>query len=440
MEADPGDTTVPAVTHTVPTTKEWMNATVATLDHTKDRANKLTFTLRALEQQQADSLAAQKAERKRQALQAAAAEKKRREALAAEQEKRFRELQVEELKRGQMVLSQAKGAERAGLLAATANFKKMRQAEGDAKEKERVMKALNDTSQLVLAGVLECQHLMSKLWGSLMLCDKRQRLREGRPQAELFKDHADQALQLEWQLLTASREELNVLVTKGEALRSELEVLHIQLNSEQSREKTMHRVTKSNSAPVLSSGQEPQAISSKDILKKAITVIDEAAELPRQSTSIRVKVNSQCDLAMSDVHTSLDRRKADLGRLISGLQEQKEDAEKTIGDAQRRIVKLRRRAHNTMETPRSSKASDDQLSSAESLLVDLKSLKDTLETDLSNKYHALKIDESCRQLTKTRTGGHKSKMGQTMRKTARDGGFMHKTARDGMMPHMPPAG
>merc|ERR1712159_36806 len=106
----------------------------------------------------------------------------------------------------------------------------MRQEENDAKEKERVMRALRDTSQQVLDAVFECQHLMSKLWGSLMLCEKRQKLRKGRPETESFVDIVDRALQQEWQMLTSSREELNVLVARGETFRSELEELHLQFS------------------------------------------------------------------------------------------------------------------------------------------------------------------------------------------------------------------
>mmetsp|Transcript_54987 Transcript_54987/g.112259 ORF Transcript_54987/g.112259 Transcript_54987/m.112259 type:complete len:484 (+) Transcript_54987:83-1534(+) len=400
--------TAPAVTR-----KEWMSATVTTLDHTRDRAQQVQDALSALEQQEADRLAAQKAERRRQELLAEAAEKKRKEALAAEKEKRFREMQAEELKRQQDALARSKKAEIAELKAATANFKKMKQAELDAKEKERVMQALNHISQQVLDGVLECQHVASKLWGSLMLCEKRQKIRERRPQTELFRDHVDDALWREQQLLTTSREKLADLAKRGEALRSELQVFRIQLGTEESREKALRRIMHSNSAPQLPSGQ---ADTPKDVLKQALAKLGEAAELPSRSASARAMVIAQCDLANADVITSLDRRKAELGELIKGLQDQRAGAEKTVGDAEKRIQRLRRHAQSTMETPRSSKVTDDQLSSAASLMVDLRSLKESLEVDLSNKYQALKIDESCRNLTKLKSGGHVSKMGQTMRK------------------------
>jgi hypothetical protein len=432
MEVDTGGDIVQAVT-----IKDWKNATLATLDSTKDRADKLAFTLRALEQQEADRLAAHRAERQRQALQAAAAQRKLNEEKAAEHEKRLKEVQSQELRRQQELLSQRKETERAELLAATANFKKMRQAENDAREKERVMNDLTDSLKQVGEGVLECQHLTSKLWGALMLCEQRQKVRQGRPHTELFKDYADEALQREWQMLTESRRELNVLVTNGEALQSELQKRHAQLKNEQSREKKCS-LTKSSSLPTFV--QPVDATSSKDLLMKAIAAIDKAVELPTLCASTRSKVISQCDLAMADVHTSLDQRKLELGELIRGLQGRKADAEKTIGDAQRRIVRLRRHGQSTMETPRSSKATDDQLYAAESLLSGLMELSNTLETDLSNKYRALKIDESCRQFTKIRSGGHKSKTCQTMRKIVGTGAPMRKTAKDCKMPRMPPAG
>jgi len=443
MEADPGSIAVLAVAqdeqveddsgNTAVTQKEWMSATVATLDQTKDRAKRVLEALRGLEQKEAERLEAQLVERRRQELIAEAVEKRRKAAAEAARCKRQREKQAEELRHQQEALGRSKKAESAALKAATANFKQQRQAEDDAKEKERVMLDLNVTSQKVLSGVLECQHTISKLWGVMMLCEKRHKLREGRPLAELFKDSVDQALQQEWQTLTTSRVELNVLATRGEVIRSRLEMLHVQLNSEQSRDNAMHTLMKSNSLPVLASGQQPQATSHKDVIKRALLLIEDAAELPRQSFEAVSKANSQCDLATAEVHSTLDRRKAEVGELIGGLQDQKADAEKTIGDAEKRIVKLRRRALN-------STGADDQLSSAELLLADLKSLKQGLEADLRNKCCALKIDESCRQLTKVKSGGHVTKGCQTkssMRKTAMEGPFVRKTVRDGSFSQLP---
>jgi len=211
-----------------------------------------------------------------------------------------------------------------------------------------------------------------------------------------------------------------------------------QKSLEQNRQKSLGKISKSSSVPLLNSSQQTAPISPKDLLKKAISAVEQAAELPENSLSTRLRVNSQCDLAASDVQDKLDERKDHLGKLVSDLQLQREEAEKTIGDAEKRIVKLKRHAQNTMLTPRSSKTTEDQLSSAEAMLVELKSLKGALEGDLSNKYAALKIDESCRQLTRIKSGRHKSKVSQTMRKIGKDG-VMRDTAGQGMMPRMPPA-
>jgi len=336
-----------------------------------------------------------------------------------------------ELRLKQEGMRSGKKAEMAALAAATANFNKLKQVEKETKEKEAVMGLLKHTSQQVLEGVLECQHLISMLWGSLILCEKRNKLRQERPETEMFKDNVDQALEREMQTLLGAREHLHGLVNRGETLRTQMEVLRVQLQGEQSRETIMQRLNKSNSSPmVLSSDQQPQPASTKDILKKAVAVIEEAAELPKQSFLIRSQVHSNCDLAANDVHTHLDRRKAELGNLIKGLMDEKVDAEKTIGEAERKIVGLRRRAQNTMETPRSSKATEDQVAAADSMVVELKSLRDTLEVDLCKKMQALKIDQSCRQLTKITSGVHVSKVA-SMRKTAKDEGFMPKKVKSG---------
>merc|ERR1711871_1180246 len=184
---------------------------------------------------------------------------------------------------------------------------------GDAKEKERVMNSLSNTSQQVLSGVLECQHTISKLWGMMNLCDKRKRFREGRPQTEMFRDKVDQALEREWQTLTASREDLNSLATKGEAVRSELEILYGQLRTDKSREKSLNRLGKSCSLPVLPGQQEPTSPTSpisltsvtspssqKEVLKRAIALIDEVAGLPQHSLATIARVNSQCDAALAE--------------------------------------------------------------------------------------------------------------------------------------------
>lgn len=411
-----GDTTV-----RVGGTKEWTNATISTLDQTKNRVDRISSTLRALEQQKADRLNAQRAERKRLVLLAKAEEKKRREEQVAEQAKRLKELQQEERQRQQELLNQQKGAERAELQAATANFKRMQKKENEAREKERVERSLQDTSQLILEGVLECKQLTSKLWGSLMLCEKRQKVRESRPEAELFHDCADEALQREWQMLTASRAELTDLAKRGEALQDEIDQVR----------RSMVRAARPSSAPISTGFYASGQPTVQDVLRSAVDIIEKASELPRQSKDTRSRVDAECEFAMAEVHASLDHRKAELSKLISRLQDQKADAERTISDAQRRIVRLKNSAQNATETPRTSQATAEQLDSAESLVLDLKSLKSDLEIDLGNKYYALKIDESCRQLTKIRSGGHRSRLDRKVRRSASEGAVVRRTAKDG---------
>merc|ERR1712185_25654 len=110
--------------------------------------------------------------------------------------------------------------------------------------------------------------------------------------------------------------------------------------------------------PLLTSEQPEISLrdmSPQEIVKKAIEVIDRAGELPAQSAERRAMLNAQCDDALAYVHTSLDSRKKELNKLVKGLQDQSADADRTISDAQKRIVRLRQRRQHTMETPRSSK-------------------------------------------------------------------------------------
>merc|ERR1712014_276989 len=71
-----------------------------------------------------------------------------------------------------------------------------------------------------------------------------------------------------------------------------------------------------------------------------------------------------------------------------------------MGDSDHRMGKLKRRLQSA-QTTESGKAFEDQISATEAMLVDLRALVLGLETDIRNKYHSLKIDESCRALTKS---------------------------------------
>mmetsp|Transcript_20257 Transcript_20257/g.36137 ORF Transcript_20257/g.36137 Transcript_20257/m.36137 type:complete len:427 (+) Transcript_20257:153-1433(+) len=333
--------------------KEWMSATVTSLDHTKDRARQVQHALRQLEQQEANRLAAQKAERRRQEEQAAAEEKRRKEEIEADRTRRFKEKQAEEYKAQQAAVREAKRAEAAALKDATAGFKKGMEAQSEAKEKDKLMKAMSHTSQQVLSAGLECQHVLSKLWGIMMVCERRQRLRENRPQTERFKDDVDEALEREWQTLTSSRGELSKMVAKGDAIRSDLEAAQVQMQTGQSRENSMRRLMKAGSLPSLGAPQH-ESKPAKDMIKMSNTLMDEAAELTEQCGRALSKVNSQCDNATTNVCSQLDKRKADLGEIIRDLHTQKVEAEKTIHDGEKRIVRLKRRMEKTMESPRSS--------------------------------------------------------------------------------------
>lgn len=404
-----------------PSGREWKSATFATVDHTRDCVNQVKEAVRVLEQQEADRVAAIKAERKRQRLLAEAAEKQRREAIEAEREKNYKRLQAEELARQQNLVRQRKQAESAAIRAATANFKRMTKAEKDAKEKERVKENLKDTSTRLLENVLECQHLRSKLWGALKLCEKRRTIRESRPPAEKFPDDVDQALEHELQTLTVSRDGLKALAKRGNDVRGEMQAVYTQLNFKQSREKSTCRMVRPSSAPSLLPALDQEPPQNDGVLQEAIAFTVEATGLAKQTANARKQISTQCDRAAAMVNSSLDRRKADLGELIEKLLQQKSDAEKTIADAERRVQRLKDRFWHSSLGGDAHAAKEEQLISAENLIHSLGSLKNTLARDLSNKYQALKIDESCRLFTKTTAGGPANKnVRQSVPKPAKD--------------------
>eukprot|EP00440_Ansanella_granifera_P004105 gb/GFBE01004452.1/.p1 GENE.gb/GFBE01004452.1/~~gb/GFBE01004452.1/.p1 ORF type:complete len:489 (+),score=143.57 gb/GFBE01004452.1/:1-1467(+) len=406
---------------------EWMSATVATLGRANDRAKQVQQALQQLEKQEADRLAVLREQRRRQEAEAAAAEKRRKEEFEAERVRKFRERQADELKQQQDAAKAQKKEERAALKAATANFNQAREGEKMSKEKDNILKAMKSATQQVLSSVLECQHVVSKLWGVMMVCEKRQSIRKGRPPSEMFRDYVDQALEKEWQALTSGREELQVLARAGEELRHELEIVQVQLATGPSRQKAMRGLMKTGSLPLLTAGLQPEAALEgpppQELMKMSVELLENAAKLTGAASQTLAKVNARCDHASASTVASLDQKKREMNDLIMGLQNQKAEADTTITDAEKRMVRLKRRAQHTMETPRSSKATESQLQAAEAMVIDLKGLKHGLETDLRNKIVALKMDETCRTLTRLKAGGHISKMGQTQ-------GFMKKTVRD----------
>jgi len=145
--------------------KEWMNATFASLDHTKDRAKRVQCVLNNLEQKEAARLRAQRAERRRQEAEAAEAVARQKEEEEAEKERIYREQQAEDLKLQQESVKETKRAGRAALKEATARFHQGIQAESEAKEKTELVKALKFSSGHLLSAVMDCQHETSKLYG-----------------------------------------------------------------------------------------------------------------------------------------------------------------------------------------------------------------------------------------------------------------------------------
>jgi len=389
--------------------KAWKSHAITVLDQAKDRVETVKKAVQQLEQRELDAIAKMLEERRRQAAaEAAAAERREREARRRAEEALKRQ-QAAELKARREEAEAAKRDASDALKAATAAFHSAGQAEADAKEKNEAIKCMQDAKVKVGNAVSKCQLECRMKFGTLMVTEKRLKMREQRPKQELFTDPVHEALEKEWQALVAARESLTRWVKEGEVVKAELDHCQTLLVTAPSRENVARRLLKSASLPSLARaaqeapGTQECLMKSRELVQKAIAIAEEAHETILRTTE-------ECDRANEHVVACFHQRKAETDDLRKTLDLQRKEAKATMLDAEKRISLLKMRQIRVVESPRSRETTKDHVKRAEGLLDDLKGQKVRLDMNYRLKMHALKIDKSCSTLTKVKAGIQVSKL------------------------------
>jgi len=330
-------------------------------------------------------------------------------------------------------MQQAKADASAAVKQATANFKRERQEEREAKEKGQQVDNLYSAHNKVMKVALACLNESRMMYGYLKVCEMRLEAREKRPKRDLFRDYVQEALENEWRSISESREELQAIQHAGEKIHDQCKRVKVLLVTGKSRENTYRRTRKalaeasnrpmqtSSSLPSLPaispssrletvgehevcSGVVEEGPSIRDLLKVSYALVAKALEIVKHGEEALLRTRARCDSATAAVTKSLDIRKAELKDVKTDLERQQVETDHTISDVELRISGLK--SFREPETPRSKNAAEEQLREAEEVLAELKKLKLEIDEDLSCKKAALKIDTFCRNVTTIRAGGH----------------------------------
>mmetsp|Transcript_38121 Transcript_38121/g.113847 ORF Transcript_38121/g.113847 Transcript_38121/m.113847 type:complete len:459 (+) Transcript_38121:3-1379(+) len=401
---------------TPPNAHVWKSKTMSYLGEAKRRAEEVRRAVEALEQNETAKIEAQIREKKRQEALAAAERERKLQEEARRREEETKAKVRELMKLHRETLEREKRAEAEALKEATAEFLAFGEEERKAKELGRRTTSIRDMTLKLLSATLELQHECSKKFGIMTVCKKRMVMREKRPQEESFRDQVDEALAHEWQTLVTSRERLQALSRDCEQLRERMERTRHLFTTGASRGNVATRLQKSASLPSLTASrprssptmaleEDPDRNpSSNHLMESSGPLLGQAAELVQTVGAAIAKSEDECSRATNSVTTALDRRRAETEELIKGLRGQRTEILGTITDAEKRIVGLQRRSIRVDKTEEDAAATKKQLRDAERLVAHLKEVKEQMEEDLRKKVAALKVDESCRTLTKVRAG------------------------------------
>jgi len=407
--------------------KAWKSATMTVLDAAQDRVEQVRKAVEGLELREKDKIAAMLAERRRQELREAAAEERRQREARRRAEEELKRMQAAELKARREEAEQAKRDAGAALKAATAQFHRATQAEFDTKEKNEAHKQMNDACQAVGNAVSKC-HINCKMkFSVLMVCEKRLKMRETRPQQEAFVDEVHEALEKEWSVVNEAREELQRWAKQGETIRAQLEHVQMMMTTENSRGNVARRLKGSTSLPSLAQ-RASEAPSTQDLLGKSRELVEMAKMVTYGSNEAIERTTQECEAASAAVTACFSRRKAETDTLRKSLDQQRKSAKATLLDAERRISLLKMRMRKISESPRSREQTQEQLQAAEALLEDLKGQKLLLEADYRLKTSSFNVDKSCLTLTKVRAGTHASKLEPVTLTTVQSSPELSKTA------------
>jgi len=303
--------------------------------------------------------------------------------------------------------------------------------------------------------MLNLQHNISTRWGQLKRCEQRLEMRKGRPDHDRFdNDPVQDALETERQVLSATRQELHAIEQECAKAEDDLEAAQARIAKVSGdREKKLlsyetkqtssttslpslrnhiskpansipeQSVSKSVSLPSIATATEtfnlphtdssalprylPQkkdkgleGVTAAEIFKLSRERCDAAVSLSQKAERAIQRTTNECNNVMAKTQACLDKSRVDLEDLKSSLERQRIEADRAINKAQRWIGRIQRLIARSGQEQSPSDA--EQLQAAEAALEQLKQSRVRVENDFCCKVAALKIEESCRNLTVSR--------------------------------------
>lgn len=370
----------------------------------------LKQTLHGIEESEREKAERLAEERRLEQLRKEKAEKKRQEEAERQKQLRIKRAQADALRGNIEEARQAKAAHTQARKDERNRSEQAARDEAEAEMKHDLMHAMAVASKKTLGCILACRKCASYLYGILQVNETRQRLREGRPMHERFRDHVSDAHDSQHELIDASRLELKQYVAHGLAMREEIDRLNLLLQTGRSRDNVVRRFEKSASLPLLP-GAPPKTVmapvftssqkSTAALLDEARVLVEDASALIAACPPLLNRLNSVNNEAVAFCDGALERRKNEIEELRNVLAQERKEAIQLVNDARAKITSLT--ALKDAQGHQSAPAKD--LQKAEDVLEHCIACKKLVEDDFSNKTNALRIDVTCRTLTKIRAAG-----------------------------------
>jgi hypothetical protein len=404
----------------------WEEKSSANLDQAREAKNRVKQALIDLETKHASKVAAiQEARRRQQAAEAAAVARAKREQ-EARAAAAFKKALADDMAAKQAGVKQGKRDEANALKQATANYEAARRAETLAAQRARRIADMVREEAALRNVVLPCFKQYRSWYVAVKTCECRLQAREERPAQELIVDQVQSALERELVVLNEARAALKGLVDEGEKLCSEIAETQRLLAASPSRENVLYRrkkveltiLSKSSSVPSLPDIVTPktpvsphhgfhmsmerlfssEGTSQEDLLDRGKDQTKRAIELKEECVQVLANCQSNCNKAIALTNSRLDQRKAEINAVRKRLEYEKNEVAASIRDAHHRVTMLKMKGSHHPQT----QDELDEITAAETLLVELNEAKALLDDDWRCKSSAYKIDEFCRNLTPVR--------------------------------------
>jgi hypothetical protein len=304
-------------------------------------------------------------------------------------------------------------------------------ADLDTKLREaRLAENIVDTAAQRISTVIHrLGHEQQKKWAPLQVCEWRLKLRARRPPRELFNDHVQEALVKEELALKEARVKLMDLANEGKGIIEDCEankarlvrVLRLMVQQGTAKLTPLDWTSmdgesppcpSSPSSPAADGGSQPAdadevstakakphvPCDTEGLLKRAPELQEIALNFVKKGDdAIRIQQN-KCNRAQEHVTVCLKKRWAENEEVRKTLEQQIRAMHETIENAEKSLVKMKKRIDHFGEVEIQPK-----YDSAQALLIKLRESKAQLEDDLHHKLVSMKIDECCRKITPERT-------------------------------------